>query len=85
MATSSAGIRFQCFFRFNKFRALAVLMRVQHHLDAIIPLFCKHFVSIRRIVQRDPMGDDERRIDFAVLDQFQQWLQVPVHMQFDPF
>src|SRR6478672_2183867 len=54
--------------------------RLQHHLDAFILLVLEDVVAVRRLVERQRVGDDASGIDVAVLDALEQRLQVALHM-----
>ena len=51
---------------------------LQHDLDAAVLLVAEHLVAVGRVVERQPVRDDERRVDLALLDPLQQRLHVPV-------
>src|SRR5689334_4455718 len=58
-----------------------LLMRLQNDLDAIILLFLEHRESLRYLIERQPVRDDEARVDLALLNSFEQRLQIALHMR----
>src|SRR6185503_600851 len=50
----------------------------QDDLQAVVLLVEKHVEPRRRVAQRQPVGDDEARIDLAPLDSLEQRLHVPL-------
>src|SRR5256885_1156473 len=49
-------------------------------LLAVVLLVLEDLVALRRILQRQPVGDDPGGVDLLVLDALEQGLHVPVHM-----
>ena|ERR1051326_432502 len=54
--------------------------RFEYHLDAIIILFQEEVEALWRILQSHTVRDDKTRIALAVLDAFEQRLQVALGM-----
>src|SRR4051794_33630467 len=61
--------------------ALAVLPRLQHDLDALVLLVAEHAEAMRRFVERQLVGDQERRVDLATLDALEQRTHVALHVR----
>src|SRR6185369_9658975 len=47
-------------------------MRLQHDLDALVLAIAKHLVGVGGLIDRQTVGDHERRIDVAPLDPLEQ-------------
>src|SRR3712207_6208855 len=58
----------------------STVLRLEHHLDAVILFVYEHVEAVRRLVQRECVGDDEARIDLAALDPLQQRAHIAMHM-----
>src|SRR5262249_30989722 len=69
--------------RFSILRASVhrLAVRLQHHLDAAILTISEHLVGFGRGVERQAVGDDERRIDLAAFDALQERTHVPHHVR----
>src|SRR4051812_24181924 len=46
--------------------------RCQHDLDTLVLLLAKHLVGLRCLLERQPVRDDEGRVDFPFLDPLQE-------------
>src|SRR5581483_2019234 len=53
-------------------------LRLQHDFEAVVSLVLEELVAARSLAQRDPVRDDERRVDVAVLDALEQRAHVAV-------
>src|SRR5205809_786620 len=63
-------------------RALVVIVissGVEHDLDAAVLLVAKGLVELRAGFELGPVSDDERRIDFTILDALEQLGQIALH------
>ena len=56
-------------------------VRPNHDLDAIVFFISEGLVGLWAFFERDPMGDDEGRIDLAFNDQVQKWSEVLLHVR----
>src|SRR5690606_11352913 len=56
------------------------LRRLQHDLFAVVVFVHEHLVALRCVGQRQSMGNDETRIDLALLDPIEQRLHVTLDM-----
>src|SRR5258708_6448681 len=81
-ATSSFAISASAF-RFSRSVTVDLLvsraatsMRLEDHLDALVLLVAKQAIGGRRVVERQPVGDDERRIDLTLFDALEQRTQI---------
>src|SRR5690606_33652695 len=52
--------------------------RLEDHLDAAVALVAKHRIGLRRLLQRQAMGDDDTGVYLALLDALQQRTQIAV-------
>src|SRR5579875_1808226 len=53
---------------------------LEHDLYAVVLLVLEDVVAVRRLPQRQRVGDDPGRVDLAALDALQQRLHVPLHV-----
>ena len=56
-------------------------LRLQHHLDALVLVIAEQAIGSGRVLERQAMRDDERRIDFTALNPFEQRLHVSHHVR----
>src|SRR4051812_40367547 len=52
----------------------------QDHLFAVVLLVLEDVVAVRRLGQRQPVGDDPRGVDLTLLDALEKWLHVALHV-----
>ncbi len=52
---------------------------VHDNLDTVVLLVPEHLVRPGRVVKRQVMRDDKRRVDLAALDSIQQRLHILLH------
>ncbi len=55
-------------------------IRPGDNFDAAVRLVPKSLVCLRSLFEAYAVGDEERRIDFALHNQVQQRLEIPLHM-----
>lgn len=54
---------------------------LQHDLDAAVFLVAEGLVGFRHFVERDPVRDDEGRIDLALLDFLEERFEVAMYVR----
>jgi len=55
-------------------------LRFEDDFQAVILLVQKHLEAVGRFVERQPVSDNKARIDIAVLNPFEQWSKVVLHV-----
>src|SRR5262249_32075889 len=52
----------------------------QHHFNAAIAFLVEQAIRLGRLVKREAVRDEERRVDLVLANAFQQWPHEAVHM-----
>src|SRR5579871_584339 len=62
-------------------RGAAAFAGLQHDLYAVLLFVLEDLIGPRRLIEREPMRDDEARIDLALLNALQQRSQIAMHVR----